>query len=223
MKSLDETPNINLIGIIPAKSFYLLEKTSGTMNKEALIQLINNIYRLTLLFPKKEPLRYKMRELADDILAGFISFNFDKNPSSKNPRTIEEINRNLEILDNFFEVAKNQNWVSQQELLNLKEEYSKLNEALKSFKKPVQIAEKPEVAVMATESVFRSANNVRQLKILEILKQRDKIQVWEVKQVFPEVTKRTLRRDFEQMLNQGLIVRMGERNETFYQINPQTA
>lgn len=197
------------------------------MNKEDLIKLINNLYRLTLLFPKKEPLRYKMRELADDVLVGFTSFDFDKNPSLKNPRIIEEINQNLEILDGFFEVAKSQNWVSWQELLNLKEEYSKLNEVLKNLKKPVQVIEKPEVAVevvaMADETVFKPANNTRQLKILEILKQKEKIQVWEVKQVFPEVSKRTLRRDFEQMLSQGLIVRLGERNQTFYQINSQTA
>jgi len=41
------------------------------MNKENLTQITNELYRLTLLFPKKEPLRYKMRELADDILANF--------------------------------------------------------------------------------------------------------------------------------------------------------
>jgi predicted HTH transcriptional regulator len=58
----------------------------------------------------------------------------------------------------------------------------------------------------------------RQEKILEILKEKGKAQVWELKQIFPEVSKRTLRRDFEQMLNQDLIERMGERNETFYQI-----
>lgn len=193
------------------------------MNKEYLIQLVNNLYKLTLLFPKKEPLRYKMRETADDILAGFISFDFDKSSQYKTLRTAEEINQNLEVLNGFFEVAKGADWVSQQEILNLQVEYSKLNEALNSFKKPIQIIEKPEVAVVATESVFKPANNLRQLKILEVLRERNKIQVWEVKQIFPDVSKRTLRRDFEQMLNQGLIMRMGEKNQTFYQINQQIA
>jgi Fic family protein len=32
------------------------------------------------------------------------------------------------------------------------------------------------------------------------------------------VTKRTLRRDFEKMLKEGIIERLGERNNTFYQI-----
>ena len=51
-----------------------------------------------------------------------------------------------------------------------------------------------------------------------ILKEKGRAQVWEIKQIFPEVSKRTLRRDFEQMVNQGIIERMGERNDTFYQV-----
>jgi len=43
------------------------------MEKKFLLQFTNELYRLTLLFPKKEPLRYKMRELADDILANFLA------------------------------------------------------------------------------------------------------------------------------------------------------
>ena len=39
------------------------------MDKNSLIELTNKVYKLTLLFPKKEPLRYKIREVADDILA----------------------------------------------------------------------------------------------------------------------------------------------------------
>ena len=42
------------------------------MDKVFLIQLTKNLYQLTLLFPKKEPLRYKMRELADEILANCL-------------------------------------------------------------------------------------------------------------------------------------------------------
>jgi Fic family protein len=152
------------------------------MDKDFLIKLTNDLYRLTLLFPKKEPLRYKMRELADDILT---------KPTEKN----------LEILDSFFEVAKSQNWVSPQDALKVQQEYSKLKGGLE---KP----ERTRISVNLGE---------RQEKILEILEEKGKAQVWEVQKIFPEVTKRTLRRDFESLLNQGLIERIGERNETFYQ------
>ena len=50
------------------------------MDKDFLIQLTTELYRLTLLFPKKEPLRYKMRELADEILTKCLRSNLKQNP-----------------------------------------------------------------------------------------------------------------------------------------------
>ncbi len=44
-----------------------------------------------------------------------------------------------------------------------------------------------------------------------------------MKQVFPEVSKRTLRRDFENLLKQGIIERIGEKNDTFYQLKRSLA
>ena len=181
------------------------------MNKDFLIKLTNNLYQLTLLFPKKEPLRYKMRELADEILNDFYK---DQNP---------EIFKNLEVLDSFFEVVKNQSWVSQNEILSLQEEYSKLKGDLESSPQPDQTLEKVKIfdelktVELKAENTSQSFNS-RHGKILGILKEKGRAQVWEIKQIFPEVSKRTLRRDFEQMVNQGIIERMGERNNTFYQI-----
>ena len=42
------------------------------MNKEDIIYITNNLYRLTQLFPKKEPLRYKIREVGGEILANLV-------------------------------------------------------------------------------------------------------------------------------------------------------
>jgi hypothetical protein len=59
----------------------------------------------------------------------------------------------------------------------------------------------------------------RQQKILEILKEKGKAQVKDFKEVFPETSKRTLRRDFRRLMDQNLVERIGERNDTFYQFN----
>ena len=170
------------------------------MNKDYLIKLTHNLYRLTLLFPKKEPLRYKMRELADDILANSIN---------NQHRVL--IKKNLEVLDGFFEVAKSQNWVSQKEILNLQQEYSKLKDELGKLSqvRPVEANQ---------DQTLASSMNERQEKILAFLKEKGRAQVWQVKELFPEVSKRTLRRDFEFLLKQGKIERIGERNETSYQL-----
>ena len=171
------------------------------MDKSYLIQLTNNLYRLTLLFPKKEPLRYKMRELTDDILAKCLTPGVKQNP----------VLEDLEILDSFFEVAKAQNWVKSEEILNLQEEYSKLKDELGKLSqvRPVEANQGQTLA---------SSMNERQEKILDFLKENGRAQVGQLKEIFPEVTKRTLRRDFEFLLKQGKIKRIGERNETSYQL-----
>jgi cellulose synthase/poly-beta-1,6-N-acetylglucosamine synthase-like glycosyltransferase len=95
------------------------------VNQEYLIQATNKLYALTSLFPKKEPLRYKMRELADDILAEFIFLSKDK----YNPKRSEKL-RNfeimVEILQAFLEVAGNQNRVDMRSIFELKGEYKKI-------------------------------------------------------------------------------------------------
>ncbi|MFC1663672.1 DeoR family transcriptional regulator [Patescibacteria group bacterium] len=196
------------------------------MDKESFTQLTNNLYRLTLLFPKKEPLRYKMRELADEILAGSILINLSiDNPSKKSSQTKEnqqkqELLHNLEVLDSFFEIAKAQNWVSPSDILRVQEEYIKAREELKgTFKRGLEESLGVKLLKPAKKQDIETTISERQQKILDILKEKDGIQVWEIKKVFPEVTKRTLRRDFEFLLKKGIIKRMGEKNETFYQIN----
>ena len=62
----------------------------------------------------------------------------------------------------------------------------------------------------------------RQKKILEVLKERGRAQVKDFKEIFPGVSKRTLRRDFRNLMAQGLVERMGEKNNTFYQLRDRT-
>ena len=157
-----------------------------------------------------------MRELADDILI---------RPSEKD----------LEALDRFFEVAKTQNWVSPFDVLAIQKEYDNIRQELSLIsEKTPQIFSEIAIPRVLSQTVNNSSimterfasmpeaqpseRNERQERILAFLRENGRAQVWEVKQVFPEVTKRTLRRDFEQMLGQGLIERMGEKNNTYYQV-----
>lgn len=201
------------------------------MDKAYFINLTNKLYRLTLLFPKKEPLRYKMRELTDEILAGLIlQINLTEDGPLLKLKKGGDLNTKLEILDCFLEIAGAQNWVSLKDVLEIKREYVKIKEELEAD-------ENLEKTLMLFPNIGSPASNksnndslpkvvaanfsgqaVRQERILEMLKEKGKAQVWELKKIFPEVTKRTLRRDFEYLLKQGLVERIGERNETFYQV-----
>ena len=172
------------------------------MDKDNLIELTNKVYKLTLLFPKKEPLRYKIREVADDILAC--------NSSSK------KLQENLSILKKYFEVAKWQNWVSYFDILEIEKKYDKIeNDLLETVEKSVFVKNK---SIRGLSSDIKVLDH-RKEKILEILKEKERIQVWEVNKILSNVSKRTLRRDFEQLLKQGLVERMGERNNTFYKLS----
>jgi len=212
------------------------------MDKNFLLQITNELYRLTLLFPKKEPLRYKMREVADEILADYISLS-QENPLLVNSTIVKNISERekdlgdtygkLEVLDGYFEVAKSQNWVKSSEILNIKREYIKVMEELRNYKLPLTF----ETEVRAPESKKTETGSLqvsipteekvalveRQQKILEFLKENGRAQVWEIKKIFPQISKRTLRRDFESLLKQGIIERIGERNNTFYQLKGRTA
>lgn len=167
------------------------------MDKNNLVELTNKVYKLTLLFPKKEPLRYKIREVADDILA------YDSNSG--------KLKKNLGILKKYFEVAKWQNWVSYFDILEIEKKYDKIESDL------LKTVEKPKV-IQANTFDAKGLDN-RKERILEILKEKERIQVWEVNEILSDVSKRTLRRDFEQLLKQGLVERIGERNDTFYQLS----
>jgi len=228
------------------------------MNKGNLIELTNKLYKLTLLFPKKEPLRYRIREIADEVLANFVSWealrNF--NPGSfvadwekRYKDSIFLLERNLEILKNYFEIAKWQNWVSFFDVLEIQEKYDKMQSSFKQemedFKEEARTLAAPDYDPSTTlfpsslpkdadkqipiensplkekiESTNKEDKSLdsRKEKILEFLKEKNKAQVQEIKEIFPDVSKRTIRRDFVQLLEQGLVEKIGERNSTFYKL-----
>lgn len=189
------------------------------MNKKDIIELTNKVYKLTLLFPKKEPLRYKIREVSNRILENSVNLeNLNQPRQGGDNFLIFETKKNLEIISSYFEVTKWQNWVSYFDILEIKEKYDKIKSdllELKSVEKP----KAEQILVQIKKPAFDKGLDKRKEKILDILREKEKIQVWELNKILPDVSKRTLRRDFEQLLKQGLVQRIGERNNTFYKLS----
>ena len=195
------------------------------MEREDLIELTIKIYKITLFFPKKDPLRYKIRDVSGRILENFISLKSSNNLASRdNFFIISEIRKDIEILDSYLEISKWQNWVSYFDILNLKNEYVKIKnsfsaiivekEVPKKYASKVKIGISPAFAKAPADKKL----NIRQEKILDILKTKEMVQVWEVNKILPDVSKRTLRRDFEQLLKEGSVERIGEKNQTYYKL-----
>jgi len=192
------------------------------MDKEYFTNLTSDLYRLTLLFPKKEPLKYKMRDLADNVLAGLIMLL--EGDEKKYEEFVYEVKKNIQPLDGFCEVAKKQNWVSEDDIADIQERYRAIREEMERFESEYQreeaeMEEKREKSVTHPEAVFVSGElNSRQTKIVELLKDKVQVQVNEVQAIFPAITKRTLRRDFDSLTKKGVVKRMGKANMTFYKL-----
>lgn len=192
--------------------------------------MTNSLYRLAQLFPKKEPLRYKMRGVAIDILDKVLRITNKYEHTNMNDEEGDlraEVLNDIGIMQAFLTIAKEQSWVKTEEVLSVSKEYDILKQELENSNKnndsnegdqqaPIFQALTADQPVIDFESSHK--NRQRQEKILSVLKEKGKVQVWELKQIMPGVSKRTLRRDFEYMLNQGMVERVGEKNQTFYRI-----
>ena len=84
------------------------------MNKNTLTELAKDVYQLTLLFPAREPLRYKLREVADDMIAELIMGKNDY---------LGNIRRHLEVIYSYFDIAASQDWVSPVRINQIKDNY----------------------------------------------------------------------------------------------------
>lgn len=106
------------------------------MTKKDLIKINLKLYELTLNFPKKEPLRYKLNEKALDILADYILVG-TQNPEldlTKQRKVKNRLLKNVEVLLSFLEIAqpqRNKNWISSENLQQMQQYYSKVEQNIK--------------------------------------------------------------------------------------------
>ena len=201
------------------------------IEKKQFIELANKVYRQTLLFPKKEPLRYKTREAADNILSNLIEWEAlnSPNPGSFSASGIVqkkdllfEMEKEIELIKAYFNIVKWQNWVSYFDIVKIEEEYDKISNYFKGIIRNLE-TEKPAIKAESAKTKKTAAPKVsldkRKQKILNILKKKEKVQVWEISEILKDVTKRTIRRDFDALLEMDLVKRIGESNNTFYMLS----
>lgn len=204
------------------------------MDKRYFVKLTQAVYRTTDQFPEEEPLKIKIRDKANEILTDLVL---------NDPNTKEQTLKAIEVLESYFEVASFQNWVNPLNFIILEQEYDKIrgelkqnnNELINKAKIKDQTKKSDNLALTIREnqqSIVQevgfqapakvaeksSKHSERHQKILEFLKEKGQAQVWEIKQALPNVSKRTIRRDFEYLVDQNLVERMGERNNTFYKV-----
>lgn len=201
------------------------------MKKQDFIQLTVELYDLTAYFPNKEPLRYKIRGLANDILSDLLMLISNPGPTLNEKKKIKNrVSEDIKVLEDLFEVAKPQDWVSPDDLMDMKQEYSRIKEAVESVEttetdsSQQKVGEKrsgKEKDVVKEDKVDLKAKSVskRQKGILKELKENGHAQVSDLKEKFSDVSRRTLIRDLNDLTDQGLVKKAGKGPSVFYSLN----
>lgn len=208
------------------------------------IGLINKTYRLLDCFPQGDPLKNKAKEKALRILES-VSIISSKNLVSQDHQesAVIRLSADLEVLETYLELGHHQGWLSNINLLILKNEYIKLKSYMGSFHKVEALEKTPQLPQKAEQKPSMLPPNQNKLKedrvkkerevqkpiqldqfsarqaiILKILNNREQAQVSDIIKEIPNITKRTLRRDLDDLLKKGKIVRAGEWNKISYKV-----
>ena len=165
------------------------------MSKEPYIRLTLGVYKVSELFPAKEPLKREIKKLADEILVSLLV-----NQSENCSRTIAEMAKLLDL-------AESRGWVDPRNFLVLRREYAKIGD----------------FCVEKVEKVGKTVpGKKRQEEILGILKANGQIKIGDLVKSFPGVNRRTILRDLGTFCQIGAIERSGSGRGACYNIRNAT-
>lgn len=173
---------------------------------ERFLQLTDIAYRLLEYFPDQDPLKLKTKEKVLSVMENLVLVDEERQG---------KILADIEIILGYFKIAKSHGWINSINYLIICNEYKKVKNEIKSDLVEPKIQKNQKVS----EPVLDIMLSDRQKKILDFLKERESAQVMDLQGVLPTVTKRTIRRDLDELLDSGKIVRMGEFNQVFYRAN----
>ena len=186
------------------------------MTKERYTEIASAVYDIVEFFPDDEPLKQKIKEKALQIMESLVLIFLSDNPSV-NPKSASQALKDIDVLLSYLSLAKERGWVNNMNLMILFKEY----EEIKGKLRPIAQDNAP-----VDNSVNKNKENVqlssRQEKIIEILIRQEKVQVSDLQKALNNVSKRTLRRDLDELLKMGRVERFGEWNEIFYKLQKQT-
>lgn len=179
------------------------------MDKDYFIKLVFGTHKVADLLGGDKEIKIASNSLLVDLLL-FCEENPVTIEQKRNilPRTL----RKIDALQTSLLGAKNKEKADPKYFLILQREYSKIPSLLIAF------LESQKLSVKQEEKQEEHPLSLRQKKILGMLEHKERTQVWELQKILPEVTKRTLRRDLDDLLKLNLIERQGEWNGVFYRI-----
>jgi len=196
------------------------------MENDKFLKLTNTVYKVLEFFPEADPLKNRAKDKALAIMSRLSGI-----PPKAGEQSICE---DIDMLLGYLWIAKSQGWLNSVNCLIITNEYEKIKKDIGPVikieltqKLPGILDKSPAVAGQFDEPAIISPMaslggeqelSERQGKILEFLSKNKKAQVMDLQTILPNVTKRTIRRDLDELLESAKIVRLGDFNEVFYKI-----
>jgi len=202
--------------------------------EERFLKITNAAYKVLDFFPDSDPLKNKAKEKVLAVLEN-LTLVFDAKGwvSLQKEKASAQLLDDIGILENYFTLGRYQGFIDNVNFLIITREYEKIKSEIARPKGFIRqnlevISNIPETPAELVETittpvaVAKPKENTytdRQRKIMEVLAGKEKAQVSDFIKELPSVTKRTLRRDLNDLLKKGKVVRVGEWNQVFYQMS----
>jgi len=177
--------------------------------QDKILKLTNAVYKILEFFPESDPLKNKAKDKALAIM---------ENPNQED----------IDILLGYLWIAKTQGWLNSANYLIVLGEYEKIKKEIGPVVRhpstsSVQAQKAPEPVLLITGTDEKSGPiynlSPRQKRIIDFLASNEKAQVMDLQKTLPDVTKRTIRRDLDELLSAGKIARFGEFSQVFYRLS----
>lgn len=168
-----------------------------------IIKLTNTVYELLEYFPESDPLKNKAKEKALLIISALAGRDLALGGENS-------IQKDIDALLGYLEIGKMRGWLNPVNFIIISNEYKKIKKSAQMEPAPVLNNTEPKASNFGISG--------RKRKIIEFLEKNEKAQVMDLMLVLPNVTKRTIRRDLDELMKAGNITRGGEFNQVFYTI-----
>lgn len=219
------------------------------MTNDKFLKLTNTVYKILEFFPESDPLKNRAKDKALVIMEHLILINETSGWASFQKEKIKvQLLEDIDILLGYFWIGKSQGWLNSINYLIIANEYEKIrstiepiteltqklpginnsfvlqeNTVLEEVKELESTQESNDVVLNNTDDKKEQATEYflsdRHKNILKFLSQNEKAQVMDLQKILPDVTKRTIRRDLDDLMKLGKIIRSGDFNQVFYKIN----
>lgn len=166
---------------------------------DGIIKLTSAVYKLLEFFPESDPIKNRAKEKALQIAEGIDVFE------------------NVKTLLGFLQIAKNQGWLNGANYLAVSAGYENIKNNIKTEKKPVEKKTQEPDKITAKQGPPSYKTTARQSQILDFLQKNGQAQVMDVQKIL-KVTKRTIRRDMDELLKLRKVERVGTFNQVFYKL-----